>query len=255
MTPPKDAHTVVKIIKTFVSDDERVEECDVVSIRTRDRGRLELPLLTVPLIFEPLIGQPICYSIEAHSHLSELDLVDLPRYEGELAISVLVGSDNYWKLVTCEVINQDNCPTAVKTLLSWVLSGPIEGLTENLSLTNYTSIHALELESHLILYEDSSQDLETRLKRFWDLETLGIRDSEENIYNKFVNNMSFKNGRYKVKLPWKEPHTPLPDNYQLSLKRLTGLLRQLRRGPQILNKYDAIIAHQLDKGIMEIVKE
>ena len=215
MTPPKNAHTVIKIIKTFGSDEGRVEGCDVVrvAIRTRDRGRLELPLLTVPLICEPLIGKAICCTIEAHSHLSELDLADLPGYEGELAISVLVRSDDYWKLVTGEVIFQDNCPTAVNTLLSWVLSGPIEGLTENLSLTNYTSTYALELESHLILYEDSSQDLETRLKRFWDLETLGIRDSEEHIYDKFVNNVSFKNGQYEVKLPWKEPHFPLPDNY------------------------------------------
>ena len=139
----------------------------------------------------PLWDNP---AIEAHSHLSELDLADLSGDGGELAINVLIASYHYWKLVTGEVIYQDNCPTAVKTLLGWVLSGPIEGLTENLFLTNYTSTHALELESHLISYEDSSQYLETRLKRFWDFKTLGIRESEDNIYDKFVNNMSFKNG-------------------------------------------------------------
>ena len=125
-----------------------------------------------------------------------------------------------------------------------MLSGPIEGLTENLSLINYTSTYALEIEN-----------LETGLKRFWDLETLGIRDSEDDIYERFADNVSFKNGQYGVKLPWKEPHPPLPDNYQLSLKRLTGLLRWLQRDPQILSEYDAVIADQWDKGIVEVVKE
>ena len=172
MLPTESIETMT--IKTFSSDEGRVEVCDMVrlAVRTRDGGRFKLPLLTVPLICEPLIGQPICYASEAHSHLSE---PDLPGDGVELAVSVLIGSDHYWKLVTGEMIYQDNCPTVVKTLLGWVLSGPIEGLTENLSLTNYTSTHDLELESHRILYEDSSQDLETRLKRFWNLETLGIR--------------------------------------------------------------------------------
>ena len=101
----------------------------------------------MPLICEPLIGQPICYAIEAHPHLSE---PDLPGDGVELAISVLIGSDRYWKLVTGEVIYQDNCSTVVKTLLGWVLSGPIKGLTENLSLTNYTSTHALEFSSYIV---------------------------------------------------------------------------------------------------------
>ena len=139
-------------IKTFASDEGRVEVR--LAIRTRDGGKLKLPLLTMPLICKLLIRQLICYAIEAHPCLSELDLADLPGDGGELAIRVLIGSDHYWNLVTDEVTYQDNCPTAVKTLLGLVLSGPIEGLTENLSLNNYTSIYALKLESYLTSYED-----------------------------------------------------------------------------------------------------
>ena len=35
-----------------------------------------------------------------------------------------------------------------------------------------------------------------------------------------VYGISFKNGRYEVQLLWKEYHSPLPDNYQLSSKWL-----------------------------------
>ena len=79
-------------IKTFGSDEGRVEVCNLVrlAIWTRDGRKLELPLLTVPLICEPLIGQHICYTIEAHPHMSELDLADLPGDGGKLVISVLI---------------------------------------------------------------------------------------------------------------------------------------------------------------------
>ena len=62
-------------------------------------------------------------------------------------------------------------------------------------------------------------------------------------------------GRYKVSIPWKEFHEPLPDNYQLSLKRLQGLLCRLKQDPAILREYDSTIKDQLKKGITEAVQE
>ena len=46
---------------------------------------------------------------------------------------------------------------------------------------------------------------------------------------------------------------PLPSNYQLSLKRLTGLFSRLRRDPPLLQEYDAVIQEQISKGIVEVV--
>ena len=66
--------------------------------------------------------------------------------------------------------------------------------------------------------------------------------------------MKFEDGRYKVSIPWKEFHDPLPDNYQLSVNRLYGLLRRLRQDPAILREYDGIIRDQLKAGIIEAVQ-
>ena len=65
--------------------------------------------------------------------------------------------------------------------------------------------------------------------------------------------MKFKNERYKVPLPWKEFHAPLPDNYKLSVDRLHGLLRQLKQDPAIFKEYEVIIQDQLGRGIDEVV--
>ena len=68
-----------------------------------------------------------------------------------------------------------------------------------------------------------------------------------------MSNVALRNGRYEVALPWREYHEPLPDNYNLSLKRLQGLLQRLKHTPAILQEYDAIIRDHLSKGIVERV--
>ena len=35
------------------------------------------------------------------------------------------------------------------------------------------------------------------------------------MYDEFANAITFQDGRYKVSLPWKNFHEPLPDKYQL----------------------------------------
>ena len=46
----------------------------------------------------------------------------------------------------------------------------------------------------------------------------------------------------------------LPDNYDLSKKRLYGLLNRLRHNTGLLSEYDASIRDQIAKGIVEVVK-
>ena len=42
-------------------------------------------------------------------------------------------------------------------------------------------------------------------------------------YIKFKDNLSFENGRYSTKLPFKEFYYALPDNYHLAVKRFNYL--------------------------------
>ena len=50
-------------------------------------------------------------------------------------------------------------------------------------------------------------------------------------------------------------HDPLSDNYGLSLRRLKGLINQLRQTPEILQEYNAIIQDQISKGIVKVVPD
>ena len=46
--------------------------------------------------------------------------------------------------------------------------------------------------------EDSLQDLDGRLKMFWELESLGVKQEESPVCQEFQKKITFKNGRYKV---------------------------------------------------------
>ena len=75
------------------------------------------------------------------------------------------------------------------------------------------------------------------------------------LFEDFEKSISFKDGRYEVCLPWKEPHPELTDNYRLSCKKLDGLLKRLRQNPPVLHEYDKVIKNQVNRGIVEIVSQ
>ena len=87
----------------------------------------------------------------------------------------------------------------------------------------------------------------------WYLESLGIGIGNSEVYDEFVDSISFNGSRYSVKLPRKEGHPVLPDNYKLSSSRLNSQLRKLRKEPEVLKEYDTLIQEQLQKGIIEKV--
>eukprot|EP00731_Ephydatia_muelleri_P014947 Em0008g667a len=130
---------------------------------------------------------------------------------------------------------------------SWVLSGPSACVEPGHCAMNLTVTHVLRADT----CSAEPCTLEDQLRAFWELEALGIQDKEKTLYDSFTEAVKFENGRYKVPLPWREFHDPLPDNYELSLNRLQGLLRRLKQNPAVLKEYDDTIKEQLRKGIIE----
>ena len=134
-----------------------------------------------------------------------------------------------------------------------VLSGPVHRLLCTTTPLNLVTTHTLLVDVYNV--DDSLQELDTTLKRFWDLESLGVKQNERSVYQGFQEDITFRDGRYEVSLPWKPSHPTLPDHYELALKRLGGLLKRLRHTPSVLCQYDAVIQDQLSCGIIEPVDE
>ena len=71
------------------------------------------------------------------------------------------------------------------------------------------------------------------------------------MYENFESNIKFENQRYVVQLPVEENHPLLPDNYNVSLKRLDKLKMRLEKNEHLLKSYDDIFQEQIKLGIIE----
>ena len=227
---------------------------DVVQlcIAAENGDDVQLSAFVVPLICNPLQRQSIAKASNTHTHLKGLKLADDCTGDHDVVVEILVGSDQYWNLVFGRVIRGEDGPTAIQTELGWVLSGPIHGaMQDDRQQNNLVTTHVLK--SAVKPVDVTNESLDGNLRTFWELESLGIKP--KSLYEEVEEKISFKNERYEVHLPWKLPHPLLPDNYDLSAKRLTNLLKRLRQDPEVLREYDSVIRDQLSNGIVEVIEK
>ena len=137
------------LVKTFAADEGRVQACGVVnlSVMTRAGTDMGLSLLSIPTICEPLTGQPITYATSRFQYLSGLDLADSGDVEDSLEVGVLIGVDQYWKIVTGKVVKGITGPTAIKTTFGWILSDPVPGLTLEPAVTCLSTVHLMKVDA------------------------------------------------------------------------------------------------------------
>ena len=116
-------------VKTFGSTEENTQSVDVVHlcITTEHGDDVQLSAFVTPLICDPLQSQSIVHASVTHAHLRGLKLADYSTGEDDIMVDILVGSDQYWQLVSGKVVRGDDGPTAIQTKLGWVLSGPTNG--------------------------------------------------------------------------------------------------------------------------------
>ena len=222
-----------------------------VGLKLKDGGDQELQLITVPSICEPLTAQPISLCLEKFEHLKQLDLADYPDGQAYLQIDALIGADYYWGLVTGRTSRCEDGPVALQTRLGWVLSGPIPETKFSKNSASLLTTHTL----HVGMAVSETKTLSETLRSFWELESLGVKQPNQCILTEFEEKIKLKNGRYQVSLPWKDVHPPLPDNYQLALKRLRGLRHRLQQQSTLLKEYDTIIQDQVKQGVIEVVTD
>ena len=140
--------TETMVIKTFGSEEERIQTCDSVKFVLKsqhDQAEISLSAYAVPMICEPLQHQFTSQAQQSYDHLRDLNLADCSTGIDNSEVDVLIGCDQYWDLVTGEVRRGENGPTAVGTRLGWVLSGPVEDERMPISkpATNLATTHVL----------------------------------------------------------------------------------------------------------------
>ena len=246
----KSANIETLHLNTFGDGTYRKQRCEVVTlpIRTSDSEYVAITALNFPIICSPLTER---VNIQDHPHLQELELAD--SAESPDSIDILIGSDHYWDFVTGETIRGDFGPIAVRSKLGWLLSGPTNNSQNE---TNVVSNLVISGGPHLSNGATESDEMADMLKRFWDVESLGIVDTDcESELVKRKGEITFNGSHYEVDLPWKDDCLPRSNNYGMCVTRLRSLHSKLKCEPNLLKEYDNIIQEQRKNRIVEIVPE
>lgn len=128
------------------------------------------------------------------------------------------------------------------------MSGPLRD-----SVTSDTVTSNLIISGDCPFASRENDELIRNLERFWETESIGIRETKEDIFPPKEEFVSVKhNGeRYEIELPWKNDCLPIRDNYNLCYNRLKSMHYKLNKTPEVLKEYDDIIQEQLRSGIIE----
>ena len=226
---------------------EEAKLTDIVEIELRPLGGgsgLKLEAFVVPTI-SSIRNQHVEIVKKDYAHLKNLWFSDVCKDSDELQLDILIGADYLWTFQKGRTVRgKVDEPVAVQTVLGYVLSGPMKVSADS---------DSTESSSYFVTREDR---LDREVGRLWDLETLGIRESDD-VQDRFVDSIEHNGDRYRVKLPWRQDmdNEMLPTNYELSLVRMKGQLKRLSREPEVLREYNSIIKEQLHEGIIEQVAE
>uniref|UniRef100_A0AC35FKR7 Reverse transcriptase domain-containing protein n=1 Tax=Panagrolaimus sp. PS1159 TaxID=55785 RepID=A0AC35FKR7_9BILA len=159
---------------------------------------------------------------------------------------VLIGMDYFMEFITSlEKAGQD--VYIVNSVVGKMICKSMPQLQTN-------TVTSLAIESQTFDEDESN------LKKFWNLEDMGIKDSENNdeeakILEKFKKNVKFENHRYFVSWPEKENHEELPSNAGLALGRMKSMFKRLSSDPKLLDDCDKIVKDQHAREVIEIAPE
>ena len=221
-----------------------------VEVETESGELIPISVLIVPSIAAP-IQNLVSTSVYTMPHLRDLKLAHPVTSDKDFTISLLIGTDHYWSFVEDHIIRGKG-PTAQRSKLGYLLSGPLPGV-----LSDSTSSALLQITSEVPTSEQSLPNLE----KFWSVEGIGtdkVTQSRDLTFLQSYQESAISQtneGTYVAKFPWKMDKPDLPSNFATCKGRTLTLVNKLRKSPELLQLYDGIIKEQERRGFIERVND
>ena len=246
-------------LNTFGSDHYQKHVLDVVKLKLKGQfngysNEIEVSALGVPKLCTPL---PASIDLEKYNYLQGYELADQYTHTTnftERPINLLIGSDQYYDIVTGDTVKSitQKGPVAVSSIFGYLICGPTTDSPDDEMHVNLCLIVQGQHDPFII--EQHSDKLENTLKRFWKSEETGvnsrsfidkrIEDENTDEHENFLKDIRFVGNRHQVKLPWidAENMPSLTGNYDMCKRRLNSLMFRLKKDPKLLEQYDDVFS-------------
>ncbi|XP_049926226.1 uncharacterized protein LOC126406100 isoform X1 [Epinephelus moara] len=167
-------HSIVKLVLLNIDNKELNTEIEAVETLQVSSAIMQVPREQIRLQLEK-------------KGLPSADVSG--RSDEELELSVLIGADYYWKMVSGRVERLSESLVAIETIFGWTVQGPVSMSSMKIGIEQATQV--------------SNQQ-----RTFWEIESLGISSKGEEqaddveAQQNFDRSVRYTQGRYEVKLPW-----------------------------------------------------
>ncbi|XP_035227897.1 uncharacterized protein LOC118200084 [Stegodyphus dumicola] len=139
-------------------------------------------------------------------------------------VSLLIGADNYCKLVKDKIEHLNSSLVTMETKMGWILMGKLfDRIEDRENATNAVAVTSLLIHT-------------SKIENLWKLDLLVIQDPVETkcrkemelaALNHFNETVTFKEGRYEVQLPLVTEKDCLSQNLDIPRQRLNSTTHRL----------------------------
>ncbi|XP_052407932.1 uncharacterized protein LOC127953079 [Carassius gibelio] len=179
-----------------------------------------------------------------------LEDVKIPHINAD--VDLLIGTNASKLMEPWEVINscEGEGPYAIRTLLGWVINGPLRGCSDCVS--DHPSVCANRIAV------DRIEELLTN-QYIYDFNEQASAEQEEmsREEKKFVKIMEssaqLQNGHYTFQMPFKGKDVSMPNNLGVAMQRVRGLKRRLQKDAGFHEEYNNFLADVISNGYAEEV--
>ena len=177
--------------------------------------------------------------------------VKIPTLDAD--VEMLIGTNVPKLMEPWEIINsQGDGPYAVRTLLGWVINGPLRGsggYQKGCSTVYANRISIARLEE--LLVSQYNQDFNEKT-----LEEKHEMSREDLKFMEILDRSTcMLEGHYSMDLPFKEDDIIMPNNRCIVEQRLQGLKRKFKKNKTYQEEYTAFITDIINSGYAEVVPQ
>ena len=236
-------------IHTFGSTDPTMSQRNTVRVTLQNvwdnQQRIEIEAIETPQVCSAVMKVP-GDQIQRELKKKGLQLADFPDNDDDPELSILIGADYYWQVVSGRVERITETLVALESTFGWSVQGPV-------------SMSSVAEATCMFIPVEEDTLVSKQLCAFWEIESLGITSektqnpAEEEALQIFERTTTFKDGRYHVELPWKPERADLQDNYRIAKKRFEGLKRRLKKDVTFYSRYNEVVEDYLQQDIAEDV--
>ncbi|KAL4008191.1 hypothetical protein ACER0C_002043 [Sarotherodon galilaeus] len=162
--------------------------------------------------------------------------IKFPRSDAD--IGLLIGCDVHKAMEPWEIIHsKDNGPYAVRTILGWVINGPLKRDSCSTPSDSELSVSNLLMQQLNYDFPEKASEEKQEMSR----EDIMFMDSVNGTVERI-------NGHYSIGLPLRNKAVKMPNNRSAVMQRAENLKRKLIRNTEFHKEYQSFMSDLLNRG-------